>query len=197
MLLSALASTVLSLNNGVALTPPLGFSNWNYWANDINASIFLDTAAFMNASGLLAAGFNYLTLGGIGYANGSTAGGNITRNATGHLQVDPVKFPGGNDGFAAMTDAVRALGFRWGSYTEAGTTGCNGAKGSSEGYERQDVELFVGEWRSEYLMIDSCGVIARPPPHGPPPHYPGGQARWELTLWQQLLANATAPPVSW
>ena len=48
--------------------------------------------------GLLAAGYDLVTLGGIGYANGSTfpdgqqgwgpgGPGNITRNASGHLQV--------------------------------------------------------------------------------------------------------------
>ena len=105
--------------------------------------------------------------GGIGYANGSTctppSSCNITRNATGYLQVrqtsrhskhrtfvmvrfvfiyfyshstphqkrsrfraliaikvDPEKFPGGNKGFAEMVDEIRAMGFKWGSYTEVG-----------------------------------------------------------------------------
>ena len=90
-----------------------------------------------------------------------------------------------------MAGQIRQLGFKWGSYTEAGTSGCNGAQGSSEGYEEQDAQLFVKEWGSEYLMVDSCGVENRPPPNGPPDGYPGGQARWELTKWKQLL-NATA-----
>ena len=92
----------------------------------------------MKESGLLAAGYNYITLGGIGYAQGGTwapgahgwgpAGkGNITRNASGHLQVDPVRFPGGNEGMRALTAQIRKMGFRWGSYTESGTAGCNGA----------------------------------------------------------------------
>ena len=134
------------------------------------------------------AGYNYITLGGIGYAAGATPGGNITRNATGFLQVDPVKFPGdaatgveaGNAAMRALVDELRGMGYKWGAYTEAGTAGCNGAQGSSEGYEEQDAALFVDEWKSEYLMIDSCGVKQQPPPHGPPPGFPGGQARWEM-----------------
>ena len=55
-----------------------------------------------------------------------------------------------------------AVGYKWGSYTEAGTSGCNGAKGSSEGFEEQDAALFFDEWQSEYLMVDSCGVQQRP-----------------------------------
>jgi hypothetical protein len=66
----------------------------------------------MKDKGFLAAGFDYMTLGGIGYANGSTckpvSSCNITRNATGFLQVDPVRFPGGNDGFTDMTNQVPA-----------------------------------------------------------------------------------------
>jgi hypothetical protein len=175
-----------ALHNGAAIRPPLGFSNWNRWQNRINASIFRETAAFMRESGLLAAGYEYVTLGGIGYANGSTPGGNITRNASGHLQSDPIRFPGGNEGIRKLAEELRSWGFKWGSYTEAGTAGCNGAKGSSEGYEAQDFALFFGDWRSEYLMVDSCGVVSRPPPHGPPPGYPGGQARWEMVLWKNL-----------
>eukprot|EP01047_Picozoa_sp_COSAG01_P038286 COSAG01_NODE_3099_length_6589_cov_2.308783_3_plen_155_part_00 len=52
--------------------------------------------------------------------------------------------------------------------TESGTSGCNGARGSSEGYEQQDAALFFGDFKSEYLMVDSCGIQARPPPEGPP-----------------------------
>eukprot|EP00947_MAST-08B_sp_MAST-8B-sp1_P005045 g5045.t1 len=164
-----------------------GFNNWNQWANHINASIFRETAQFMKDKGFLAAGYEYVTLGGIGYANGSTPGGNITRNASGYLVVDPLKFPGGNPGFVELTNDIRALGFRFGAYTEAGTAGCNGAKGSSEGFETKDAALFVDDWKSEYLMIDSCGIQARDPPNGPPPGYPGGQARWEMSKWKDIL----------
>ncbi len=185
--------------------------------NNINASLFRDTAAFMKESGLLAAGYTYVTLGGIGYANGSTypAGqqhwgpmgpGNISRNATGFLQVDPVRFPGGNEGMRALTDEVRAMGFKWGSYTESGTAGCNGAKGSSEGFEEQDAALFFHDFKSEYLMVDSCGIEVLPPPHGPPKDWPvcpdcdprHAQSRWEMTKWRQMIDAAVAkgaPPI--
>ena len=205
-----------------ALTPPMGYSNWNGFHNKINTSLFLETARFMKQSGLLAAGYDLVTLGGIGYANGSTfpAGqsgwgpggpGNITRNASGYLQVDPVRFPGGNEGMRTLTDQVRALGFKWGHYTESGTTGCNGAHGSSEGYEEQDAAFFFEDLRSEYIMVDSCGVEQRAPPHGPPkdwPLCPSGapgcgpryaQAQWEMTLWRQKIdsyvAKGTVPGV--
>merc|ERR1719272_555695 len=89
-------------NNGVARTPPLGYSNWNNFHNNINSSLFIDTARFMKDNGFLAAGYNYITLGGIGYLNNSAPGGNITRNASGYFQVDPIKFPGGNEGMRKL-----------------------------------------------------------------------------------------------
>ena len=105
-------------------TPVMGYSNWNSFANNINASLFRETATFMKQSGLLAAGYNYVTLGGIGYANGSTNPAaskghgriqtNITRNGTGYLQVDPVRFPGGNEGMRALAAEIRSMGFKWG-----------------------------------------------------------------------------------
>lgn len=201
--------------------PMLGYSNWNAFHNKINSSLFIDTAKFMKSSGLLAAGYHYVTLGGIGYAEGATwnasqhgwgpAGpGNITRNSTGFLQCDPVRFPGGNEGMRALTDEIRAMGFKWGHYTESGTTGCNGAHGSSEGYEEQDSKLFFDDFKSEYLMVDSCGIEARPPPHGPPTDWPdcpanapgcgprAAQAQWEMTKWRELIDAAVAsghPPI--
>lgn len=201
--------------------PVLGYSNWNGFHNKINASLFIDTAKFMKSSGLLAAGYNYVTLGGIGYAEGATwndtqhgwgpAGpGNITRNATGFLQCDPVRFPGGNEGMRKLVDDVRSMGFKWGHYTESGTSGCNGARGSSEGYEEQDSKLFFDDFKSEYLMVDSCGIEPLPPPHGPPPDWPdcpanapgcsprAAQAQWEMTKWRGLIDDAVAkghPPI--
>ena len=44
----------------------------NGFHNKINTSLFVETATFMKDSGLLAAGYDLVTLGGIGYANGST-----------------------------------------------------------------------------------------------------------------------------
>ena len=51
------------------MTPPLQADSaraaGNGFHNRINASLFLGTAAFMKSAGLLGAGYNYVTLGGI------------------------------------------------------------------------------------------------------------------------------------
>lgn len=76
-------------------------------------------ADFLASSGLQAAGYEYITMGGIGYANNSQPGGNITRNATGYLMADPIKFPGGNAGVATLAAELRARGFKFGTSTIA------------------------------------------------------------------------------
>jgi hypothetical protein len=88
-LLAGLMVSVTALENGVARLPPMGYNQWNFFHNNFNSSLFLQTSKFMKDKGFLAAGYNYMTLGGIGYANGSTCQPaslcNITRNATGLL----------------------------------------------------------------------------------------------------------------
>ena len=146
---------------------------------------------------------------------------NITRNASGHLQADPARFPGpgssssclaggqklaaclktnndsspeacgcknGNEGMRNLTGYLRSLGFRFGIYTAAGVNACDGAHGTSEGFEQQDADLFFNDWQAEYLMVDTCGTPPLPPPHGPAPGYVGGQGRWEMTKWHDLIA---------
>jgi len=76
--------------------------------------------------------------------------------------------------------------------TETGTAGCDGAKGSSEGHEEKDAALFFGDWGSEYLMVDSCGVKFGPPYPGPASGGPHAQARWEMTLWSNLTRQSQA-----
>ena len=82
----------------------LCLQNWNGFGNAFNASLTLEIAHFLKDTGLLAAGFEYLTLGGMGFAEHGDPQAvpgfpnipkqNITRNASGHLQADPARFPG-------------------------------------------------------------------------------------------------------
>ena len=48
--------------NGTALTPPMGWSSWNTFRNNINEQLILDTADAMKKSGLLDAGYQYVNL---------------------------------------------------------------------------------------------------------------------------------------
>ena len=87
LLAAAAATTAVDAAPGLQ-TPAMGWSNWNSFANNINASLFRETAAFMKESGLLAAGYTYVTLGGIGYANGSTSP--AASKGHGHIKTNKV-----------------------------------------------------------------------------------------------------------
>ena len=50
----------------------------------------------------------------------------------------------------------------------------------------------VNDWGAEYLMVDTCGTPALPPPRGPAPGSAGGQGRWEMTKWHDMLAAKQA-----
>ena len=129
--------------------------------------------------GLLAAGYNFITLGGMGFAeNGDPQAvpgfpniprQNITRNATGYLQADASRFPGpgstaacldeqtvlacrkkgftpaqcgcknGNAGRENLTNYLRQMGFKFGSYTQPIRPG-NGLMGL-------DSENIIPKWR--------------------------------------------------
>ena len=77
--------------------------------------------ACLQDSGLLAAGYTYITLGGMGFAeNGDPEAvpgypniprQNITRNATGHLQVDPSRFPGPGSTPACLDETTVYINF--------------------------------------------------------------------------------------
>ena len=45
MALAFLIGSAVAWDNGVARTPPLGYSNWNNFHNNINSSLFIETAS--------------------------------------------------------------------------------------------------------------------------------------------------------
>ena len=87
-------------------------------------------------------------------ANGSHTKRTIYRNASGFPSWDPVKYP---HGLPALIDYLHTKGFKYGHYTDAGTGACDHESGMSEGFERQDSQLFA-EWKVDMLKIDSCAV---------------------------------------
>jgi hypothetical protein len=107
----------------------------NAFHNSFNASLAREVAHFLKDSGLLAAGFEYITLGGMGFAEHgdpqevpgfpNIPPQNITRNATGHLQVDAARFPGPGSTAACLAggDELAAC-LRANNYSSAEACGC-------------------------------------------------------------------------
>ncbi len=132
-----------SYNNGVALTPPMGWSSWNTFGPKINEKLIKETAMAMKDSGLLEAGYNYINLDDCWHSS--------MRDENGRLQGDLTTFP---NGIKALVKELNELGFKVGIYSSNGTLTCEDLP-ASLGNERIDAETFA-EWGIEYFKYDFC-----------------------------------------
>jgi alpha-galactosidase len=143
----ATAAPATALDDGLALTPPMGFNNWNatHCRDDFDEAMVKATADIFVASGLKDAGYEYVNL--------DDCWALPQRDEDGNLVPDPTRFP---NGIAAVADYVHSKGLKIGIYTSAGTKTCNalGFPGAL-GYEYQDAALFAS-WEIDYLKYDNC-----------------------------------------
>ncbi|MFJ9713207.1 NPCBM/NEW2 domain-containing protein [Streptomyces sp. NPDC101234] len=133
--------------DGLALTPPMGFNNWNstHCSADFDAAMVEGIADLFVAKGLKAAGYQYVNL--------DDCWALPDRDADGKLVPDPARFP---DGIKAVADYVHSKGLKLGIYTSAGTKTCNDAGfPGALGHERSDAQQFA-DWGVDYLKYDNC-----------------------------------------
>jgi len=148
VLLFALCPLVLSLENGLARTPPMGWNSWNHFGcrtAEITEDMFKGIAKAMVSSGMAAAGYKYINLDDCWLA--------ATRDAQGHLQPDSKRFP---SGIKALADFIHSLGLKFGVYEDTGSSTCAGYPGSSGHYEL-DAQTFAS-WGVDYVKMDGCGT---------------------------------------
>ena len=135
--------------NGVAMTPPMGWSSWNLFHNKISEDLIKEIADAMVDSGLADAGYQYVNIDDCWQAN--------ERDAQGRLQCDKVNFP---SGIRALTDYVNSRGVKLGIYSSNGTLTCEDYPASLR-HERIDAETFA-EWGIEYFKYDFCHNVPIP-----------------------------------
>src|SRR3954471_3048712 len=140
---TALAPSAAALDNGLGLTPAMGFNDWNAFGCDVSEQLIKQTADFFVSSGMKAAGYDYVNIDDCWMTH--------SRDADGRLVPDPVKFP---DGIKGTADYVHSLGLKLGIYEDAGTSTCAGYPGSL-GHETQDARSFAS-WGVDYLKYDNC-----------------------------------------
>ena len=93
MLLLSLSLSVVALDNGAALTPPMGFSTWNKLRCHFDDNVLLEVADAMVKSGMVAAGYKSLNIDDCWPLR--------QRNSTtGEIVPDPKKFPRGMKTFS-------------------------------------------------------------------------------------------------
>ncbi|GES61195.1 glycoside hydrolase family 27 protein [Aspergillus terreus] len=138
----SLVHLVTALNNGLAVTPQMGWDNWNAFGCSLSQSLILSTASFIKKTGLRDAGYHYIILDDC-WSSG--------RASNGALIPDSTKFP---NGMSYLGNQLHADGFGFGIYSSAGTKTCAGYPGSL-GYETIDANTFAS-WGVDYLKYDNC-----------------------------------------
>ena len=130
-------------DNGMALTPPMGWSSWNLFRHNINEKLIYDIAKAMKDSGLADAGYTYVNLDDCWQSS--------LRDKDGKMIGDLSRFP---SGIKALAEKVNALGLKLGIYSSNGTYTCEDLP-ASLGNEALDADTFA-EWGIEYLKYDYC-----------------------------------------
>lgn len=141
-----------ALDNGLGLTPPLGWDTWctlGKCGNDFCYEAEIQSVAdAMSTNGLLELGYQHINLDDCWASY---------RNETGWLQPDPDRFP---SGMKALADYVHSKGLKLGLYTDSGLYTCSQGGRShtipgSYGHYLQDAQQFAS-WGVDYVKMDWC-----------------------------------------
>jgi alpha-galactosidase len=127
-------------DNGLARTPPMGWSSWNAFGQEIDDQTVRQTADALVATGLRDVGYLYVNI---------DDGWQGVRDANGVLQPN-AKFPD----MKALADYVHARGLKLGIYSSPGPKSCAGFPGSY-GHVEQDARTWAA-WGIDYLKYDLC-----------------------------------------
>jgi len=144
VLLLALIGQVHSLDNGVGLTPAMGYNTWN----DFRCDGITDANIRLVANKIVQLGLN---VAGYNYVNIDDCWASYRDNVTHRLVPDVKAFP---NGMKAVADYVHSLGLKFGIYTDRGTLTC-AQRPASFGFEKIDAQTFA-DWGVDYLKEDSC-----------------------------------------
>jgi len=127
----------------VALTPPMGWNSWNYFAGKVSDKDIRAAADQLVSTGMKDAGYVYVNID-------DTWEGE--RDANGVIHPNS-KFPD----MKALADYVHAKGLKIGIYSSPGPKTCAGYE-ASYGHEEQDAETYAA-WGFDYLKYDLCSYI--------------------------------------
>ncbi len=144
LFLTAFTLTSLAGSNRksqLARTPPMGWNSWNHFALKINDALIRTQAQALVASGMKAAGYEYIVIDG---------GWEGFHDDQGVFHPDPQKF----SDMKALCDFIHGLGLKVGIHTSPGPTTCRGRE-ASYGHEKQDAETFA-RWGIDFVKYDWC-----------------------------------------
>ncbi|KAI9092532.1 hypothetical protein K1719_027660 [Acacia pycnantha] len=132
------------VENGLGLTPPMGWNSWNHFQCDINEEMIRETADAMVSTGLQNLGYQYVNL--------DDCWAELDRDSEGNMVPKASKFP---SGIKALADYVHSKGLKIGIYSDAGNQTCSKQMPGSLGHEEQDAKTFAS-WGIDFLKYDNC-----------------------------------------
>jgi len=144
---------VTGLDNGLALTPPMGWLSWERFRcntdcdNDpefcIGENLFRQMADMLVTGGYKEVGYDTVIIDDCWL--------DTKRSPEGKLQPDPKRFP---SGIPALADYIHKLGLKFGIYEDYGNLTCGGYPGIL-GHLETDANTFA-EWGVDYVKLDGC-----------------------------------------
>ncbi|XP_065846502.1 probable alpha-galactosidase isoform X3 [Oscarella lobularis] len=166
---ACLCCAVRSLDNGLGLTPAMGYNSWYDYGCSLNEKGIRATADALVDYGFSKLGYIYVNLDDC-WAKG--------RYDNGTVYSDPNTFP---SGMKALADYIHSKGLKFGVYTDRGTKTCGGRPGTQD-HEEIDAKTYA-EWGVDYLKEDSCNA---PGDHG---------SAFEQYAKMRDALNATGRPI--
>ncbi|XP_022742185.1 alpha-galactosidase 3-like isoform X2 [Durio zibethinus] len=174
---------IFQLNNGLALTPQMGWNSWNFFACNITEDLIRETADALISTGLADLGYVYVNIDDCWSAT--------SRNSEGQLVPDPNAFP---SGIKALADYVHRKGLKLGIYSDAGAFTCQVRPGSLF-HEIDDSQLFAS-WGVDYLKYDNCFNLGIDPKKRYPPMRDALNATGR-TIFYSLCEWGVEDPALW
>jgi alpha-galactosidase len=137
---SATSKLEIIVGATLALTPPMGWNNYNAFRFRIDDKVIRGQADAMVSSGLIEHGWSYINI---------DDGWEGVRDSNGILQGNK-KFPD----MAALGTYIHSRGLKFGIYSSPGELTCGGYPGSL-GFEELDAKSYAS-WGVDYLKYDWC-----------------------------------------
>jgi hypothetical protein len=141
------------LDNGVALTPPMGWLSWERfgcnldcfnWPDEcISERLYLQQADLLVTDGYLSAGYRYV--------NVDDCWSEKERDETGNLVADRKRFP---SGLKNLSQQLHGKGLLFGLYGDIGSTTCAGYPGFDNHFSQDAQQL--ANWQVDSIKVDVC-----------------------------------------
>ena len=142
---------VRAAEDGLALTPPMGWYPWNEFGQEPqNEKLIKEIADALISSGMKDAGYVYV---------GPDEGICFSRGADGKLTPNLARYPSGLRG---LGDYIHQRGLKYALYTDAGTRTCSKAMPGTKDHEFEDMAAFAA-WRADYVKVDWCNTEGQDP----------------------------------